>query len=135
MIERNQRLVVFSDRNGGELEWLLSAGDHVQGTPSDVRSSSAFSCQRRGGRRNAELLLLHHWIAGLPPDRTQAWKINTRDALLQHVGQCEEQRGRRPNIIAVDFHSIGAAVAVVNELNGVNGRTTHTLARLREAAR
>jgi hypothetical protein len=120
LIERNQRLVVFSDRTGGELDWLLASDEHLQGTPSDVRELSQLSCARQGGRRDAELLLLHHWIAGVPPDQMQAWKINTRDALLRHVDRCERERGERPNIIAVDFYSVGATLAVVDELNGVS---------------
>ena len=43
--------------------------------------------------------------------------VNRSEVLLDRVEECQEERGRRPNIIAVDFYTQGDVLDVVAELN------------------
>src|SRR5690606_7104494 len=117
MIERDERVVVFADHRGGEPSWYLSFAAYVQDTPANVRGPEGFTCTHNRGDPEAPLLLLNHWISALPPDRVSAARVNRRASLLAHVETCRKERDRMPNIVAVDFGSIGEVLRVVDDLN------------------
>ena len=50
-------------------------------------------------------------------DPLVAADVNRSEVLLDRVEECEEERDRRPNIIAVDFYTHGDLLDVVAELN------------------
>jgi hypothetical protein len=64
------------------------------------------------------LFLLNHWLS-VPDARAGAQEANTRDVLLARARRCEEERGRGPNVIAVNIAEVGDLLSVVDELNGV----------------
>jgi hypothetical protein len=119
MIDTGQRLVVFAEEAGPPPPWYANAFEEMQETPYTVSSATAFTCAPNRGRADAPLFLLNHWVARVPPDRVNASLVNTRAVLVARARQCENQRGLRPNFIAVDFSNIGDVVGAVNELNGV----------------
>ena len=65
------------------------------------------------------LFLVNHWITVDPPSPTVAAEANARDVLLARAEACVAQRGRTPNILAVDFYADGDLFDVVDVLNGV----------------
>jgi hypothetical protein len=53
-----------------------------------------------------------------------AARANSRSTLLGRAQRCEEVRGKRANIILVDFHDRGDLFKVVDTLNKVRGDTS-----------
>jgi hypothetical protein len=122
LIAADQRLIVFLESGAPGVHWLLPAFDYIQETPFRSHNPDEFSClPYRGGTRGS-LFLLNHWIETPPAPRpSNAAIVNARDFLLARALQCAEQRGKRPNIVAVDFYRTGDLFRVVAELNGVSG--------------
>ena len=63
--------------------------------------------------------MVNHWITVDPPSRAVAAEANARDVLLTRAEECASERGRLPNIVAVDFYADGDLFDVVDPLNGV----------------
>ena len=63
---------------------------------------------------------MNNWIDTTPsPKPSNAAIVNAYDALLARARQCQKERGRRPNLIAVDFYRTGDLFRVARTLNGV----------------
>ena len=90
---------------------------------------------RTVARRTNPLFLVNHWLDVDPPSRAVAADVNARDVLLDRVEECEAERGRRPNILAVDFYAHGDLLDVVDELNGAADASLGGPAGLRRGAR
>lgn len=120
MIESGQRLVVLMENHGGgtTYPWLLDGFHWVQETPFDFRRPAALSCDPNRGRADASVFLLNHWITDKKREVSNATKLNARGVLLPRAQQCEQERGLRPNFVAVDFYDRGDLFGVVNTLNG-----------------
>jgi hypothetical protein len=116
LVKSNRRLIVFSENNGPPPGWYNRFDAAFQDTPYDVADADGFTCAVSRGAATNPLLLLNNWIEKLSPDRSDAAAVNAYDALMRSVARCL-QRGRRPNLIAVDFYSIGDVVKVAQDLN------------------
>ena len=130
MIAGGQRLVLLAERHGGGAPWLRPAFAAIQETPYTFKSAAALtdparlsaSCVPNRGEPGASLLQINHWVDTSPAPRpSNADRVNAHAALLQRVRACEAQRGRRANVVAVDFYRHGDLFGVVDELNGVSG--------------
>jgi hypothetical protein len=117
LIERNERVIVLADHNGGRPNWYLPFRLYMQDTPFHARHPSEFSCVPNRGRADAPMLLINHWIATIPPNPLDAARVNRYEVIMERVERCRRQRGMEPTIIAVDFHSIGDVPRVVHHLN------------------
>jgi hypothetical protein len=64
-------------------------------------------------------MLNNHFAGGFfgLPSRDVAEEINTYDTLQTRIEACTRVAGRRTNLLAVDFWSIGDVVALVNDYN------------------
>jgi hypothetical protein len=91
----------------------------MQDTNYSVATPDGFDCGLNRGKDTAGILLLNHWIEKLSPDRADAATVNTQDSILKHAELCQAVRKRKPNLIAVDFYSIGELLQAVDKLNGV----------------
>lgn len=119
LIDRDRRLVVFAEFEGGSPAWYADAWTAMQDTPFGFESPAAMSCEPNRGEGDPSLFLLNHWVSRLTPSRAEAAIVNQHDFLLERARRCEEERGLMPNFLAVDFSNIGDVVAVADELNGV----------------
>jgi hypothetical protein len=117
LVRNGTPLIVFSQREGGEPPWFMPAFSLVQDNPYRATSIDDLSCDFNRGPTDASIFLLNHWISKQSPDRGDAAQINDRTFLLDQVRRCEEERGQRVNLIAVDFLEEGGLVAAVDELN------------------
>ena len=123
LVASGQQVVVFLESGRAGVAWLLPAFELIQETPYTFRSPDQFSCRPNRGSPEASLFQLNHWIETTPaPLPSNARVVNARDALLRRARLCERERGRLPNVVAVDFYRSGDLVGVVDELNGVGGR-------------
>lgn len=120
MVGRDERVLVMAEHESEGVQWLHAAFDVLQETPYRFRNPSEFSCRPNRGGTSGSLLLLNHWIETPPhPLPSNAEIVNAHDFLLARARQCERERGKIPNIIAVDFYRTGDLFAVVDALNGV----------------
>jgi hypothetical protein len=119
MIDSGERLVVMAEKTGSPPDWYVHAWHFVQDTPFFFTSPSQFSCELNRGVAGNPLFLMNHWINRTAPDRVDAARVNTAQALIERARECEQERGQLPNYIAVNFHRLGGLFEAVEELNGI----------------
>ena len=119
MIESRQRMLVLTESGRGGVDWLHPAYEGLlQETPYSFKQPSELSCAANRGGEKGSLFLMNNWIDTTPtPKPSNAAIVNAFDALLARVRQCEKERGRLPNLLAVDFYRTGALLEVARALN------------------
>jgi hypothetical protein len=129
LIEDDRRLVVLAENQAGAAPWYQPAFERLtQDTPFTFKQPAlltdpgalAASCAANRGPATAPLLLVNHWVNTDPAPRpSNAAIVNAAGPLLRRARACQADRGRRVNLLAVDFYTRGDLFAVVDELNGV----------------
>ena len=115
LIEADTRLLVFG--SGGERDWLMAQWTHWIDNPYSAETIEDFSCEEdRGEAATATLFNVNHFLTAPIALRSLAEQANAHDVLVAHVLDCQEQTGRRPNQVLVDFYDEGAVLEVVEEL-------------------
>ncbi|MEO6988274.1 MAG: hypothetical protein ABI239_06465 [Aquihabitans sp.] len=122
LIDRDERLVVFSEFKRPPPAWYHEAFEFIQDTPYLFPTKESLSCEAGRGHDDNRLFMINHWLSALTPDRSNAAAINGRQFIVDRARQCEEERGQMANFIAVDFAGIGDVQGAVDELNGLTGR-------------
>ncbi|HEX2805812.1 MAG TPA: hypothetical protein VHN80_06550, partial [Kineosporiaceae bacterium] len=120
MVESDRRLVVLMENQGGgdAYPWLLPGFDHVQDTGYTYPTVASFDCGLKRGRPDSPLFLLNHWLSGFSTLYTDAQTVNAYAVLSARGRQCQAERGRLPNFVAVNWANLGALQRVVDEMNG-----------------
>jgi hypothetical protein len=132
LIDSDQRLVVFGENDTTGVPWYHPAFESIQETPYSFHKVEDFSCRPNRGGTTAPLFMVNHWIETTPtPKPSNAAIVNAHDFLLARARQCQKERGKLPNFLAVDFALTGDLVAVAAELNGVAPAPATTAAALR----
>ena len=122
MVATEQRVLVMTENSSAGVPWIHPAFEVMQETPYSFHDPSEFSCRPNRGGRSGSLLLLNHWIETAPaPLPSNAEKVNAYDVLLHRARNCQQQRGKLPNLVAVDFYRTGDLLAVIETLNGIKG--------------
>ena len=122
MIDADQRLVVFGENETAGVPWFHPAFEAIQETPYKFHTPAEFSCRPNRGGSAAPFFLLNHWIETTPTPRpSNAAIVNAHEFLLARARQCERERGKLPNLVAVDFARTGDVVGVAAVLNGIGG--------------
>ena len=117
-VESDQRVLVMAENESAGVDWYHTMAEVMQETPYMFLDPADFSNRPGRGGTAGSLLLLNHWIQTAPmPKPSNAAIVNARDALLKRVGDFERERGRLPNLLAVDFYGTGDLFSVVRELN------------------
>ena len=117
LIEADTRVVVFAENEaGGGFDWYHDAFTYTQDTPFSFETLDDFSCDLNRGDAGNQLFLMNHWLS--PASPTSAESANDAEVIRERFSECAELRGRIPNMIAVDFYSVGDLVDTVAELNG-----------------
>ena len=120
MIASDQRVLVLAENDASGVAWYHPAFEVFQETPYRFHSPEAFSCEPGRGGTAGSLFLLNHWIDTTPaPLPANAEIVNAYDFLLDRARACQAERGRLPNLIAVDFYRTGNLFRVVETLNGM----------------
>lgn len=118
MITSDQRVVVFGENDTGGVPWYHPAFETIRETPYTFRTPQDFSCRPNRGGTAGPLFQISHWIETTPaPKPSNAEIVNAHDFLLARVRQCQQERGKLPNIVAVDFAMTGDVVGVAAEMN------------------
>jgi hypothetical protein len=129
LIEQDRRLLVLAEEKAGAAPWYQLAYERLtQETPFTFAAPRELtdpaelpaSCEPNRGPAGAPLFLLNHWVNTDPlPRPGHATVVNAYDALLRRARTCARQRGRRVNLLAVDFYERGDVFRVADTLNGV----------------
>ena len=120
LVAADQNVVVFLESGRGGVPWLRPAFELVQETPYTFHSAEEFSCSPNRGGTTGGLFQLNHWIETTPAPRpSNAERVNASAVLLERARACERERGRLPNIVAVDFYRTGDLFEVAARLNGL----------------
>jgi hypothetical protein len=110
---------VLVESDGGAEPWYVPAFDVLQETLYRFEREEEFSCEMGRGSPDNPLLLVNHWLTNDPANPEAAAEVVDGDFLLARANNCRDERGRMPNILAVDFYTRGDLLDVVDELNGV----------------
>ncbi len=121
LIDRGERLVVFTDLDGGILPWYLDVWQYAFETPFDVARADEFSCSTNRGSPDSDLFILNHFVTDLVASETAAAEVNANPFLIERARQCQAELQHLPNFVTVDFYSLGDVFAAVDALNGVAG--------------
>jgi hypothetical protein len=125
MIDSDQRLVVFGEKDARGVPWYHPAFETIQETPYTFRTLEELSCRPNRGGTAAPLFQINHWIETTPTPRpSNAVIVNAHDFLLARAQKCQKERGKLPNILAVDFAMTGDVVGVAAEMNGLSSERT-----------
>jgi hypothetical protein len=122
LIERDERVLVFSDSGAPGVDWYMPAHEFIQDTPFRAETPEEFSCAFGRGKPDNSLFALDHWLSQSFPSTASARQVNSFDFLYRRVSQCHRERERKVNFVIVNFVEIGDAGAVVDYLNGVGPR-------------
>ncbi|CEP13571.1 hypothetical protein [Parasitella parasitica] len=134
MIDTNKRLVNFVDAEADitQVPWLIDQFSHIFETPYENLDVDSFDCNvdriAQEMSPNGMMYVMNHFIYGVievgplkieVPFKEKATTVNAKDSLIKHASICSLTFQKRPSFIEVDFYTIGDALAVVSELNGV----------------
>jgi hypothetical protein len=120
MIDSGRRIWLSAEHDAGEEAWYHDAFTYIQDTPYSQPDAAAFTCELLRGNTDSPLFLVNHWLS--PASPTSADEVNARAVLDARLQQCDDERGRFVNMLAVDFSDRGDVVAVVDDINGVPPR-------------
>ena len=119
LIELNAQVVVFTSQGGGGMDWYHAQWDWWFDNPYSATSAAEFSCAVDRGVLTNDLFNVNHFLTDPIGMQVFAEEVNVNPILIDHVLRCQEETGRLPNQVLVDFASIGDLISVVDELNQV----------------
>jgi hypothetical protein len=123
MVARDHRVLVMAENDSQGVPWYYSAFEVMQETPYRFHDPAEFSSVPNRGGTEGSLLLMNHWIETAPhPLPSNAEIVNAHSFILDRARSCKEERGKIPNIIAVDFYATGDLIEAVATLNGISSK-------------
>ena len=121
MAATDQRVLVCMENQSDGVPWIHPAFGTYQETPYFFLKPEDFSCAPNRGGTTAPLFQINHWIQTAPaPKPSNAEIVNAYDFLLKRVRQCQRERRKQANLVAVDFYRTGDLFRVVRTLNGLD---------------
>jgi len=118
MVAADRRLVVMTDRGGGQWPGYHDVWKHCWETHFSVKRVEDFSFGRNRGQASNRLLILNHFLTRPTASVTLARQANASAILKPRMVACHQQTGRRPHFVVVDFYDVGEARRVVAAFNG-----------------
>jgi hypothetical protein len=122
MIDSGRRVLVTTESGRPGIPWLRPAFEVMQETPYKFKTpaelSPEASCGPNRGGTKGSLFLMNNWVDTTPaPKPSNAKIVNARDALVARAKECRAERGKWPNLVAVDFYRTGDLFRAVRDLN------------------
>lgn len=120
MIEADQRVVVFTDREGGARPWYLNVWAHAWETPFSARTPMELdTCAMNRGDRANPLFIFNHFLTNPLASRDLAQTVNFNPLLIDRAQRCRRETSATPNFITVDYYDIGDVLAATRTINGL----------------
>jgi hypothetical protein len=120
LVESGRRLIVFTDDDAREPVWYHHVWDFAWETHWSAATVEDLSCEVNRGSTDNALFILNHFLTDPFASRSLAEVANMNPYFFNRAMTCQEESGRQPNFVAIDFTSIGDVQQVVDTLNGVN---------------
>lgn len=117
MLDAGRQLVFFNDPVDGDPDWVLPPGEFVYGTGWSYTSVEDLDCTVQGAVLPHGLYEVTHVLTNPTASPAYAEQINQAPVLSEHLDRCQAEVGR-PNLVSVDYYSLGDAIDVVSALNG-----------------
>jgi hypothetical protein len=117
MIDAGRRLVVFTDREGGDPAWYHVKRQHIYGNHWAAASKEDLSCDLTSGPLEHGLFKLNHFLTDPIALPALAEQVNHNPYFLDRMRGCADAVGKTPSIVMVDYYDIGDVLAVVDVLN------------------
>ena len=120
LIDAGTTVIVFAEDGGGggAPAWYQPAYQGwVQETPFKWDAVNAFDCGPNRGGTDGELFLINHWVTTAGPSPSTARQANADDIVRRRLERCIDERGKLPNIVAVDYAQTSDLVDQLAELN------------------
>jgi len=112
MLDAGSQLVFFNDPVEGDPPWVLRHGDFVYGTGWSYTRVEDLDCAVQGEVLEHGLYEVTHVLTNPIASPAYAAEINTVEVLTEHLERCFDEVGR-PNLVSVDYYSIGDVFEVV----------------------
>lgn len=128
LVERDRRIVAFTESGGAERPWYMPAWSFIQDTPLGARKVDELRCSRARGGDDSPLLAVHGWIDAFPPPPAENAKAGGA-FLRERLARCERLRRLHPNLVAVDFYDRSGVVEIARERNEEAIRAAERLAQ------
>ncbi|KAI2624862.1 PLC-like phosphodiesterase [Hypoxylon sp. NC1633] len=130
MISSGKRVVVFMDYNmdTSKVPYILDEFGYYFETPFSPTEDNFIQCdidRPEGASADGRLFLANHNlnIEILPdvliPAPLEASDTNSIESITSQTNICMSNYGRYPNVVLLDFVSVGDTIAVQNQLNGL----------------
>ena len=119
LIDRDQRLVVLTDREGDALDWYMDVWQHAFETPFAAETTADFTCDPGRGNPSHPLFIFNHFLTAPLAVPDQAATVNANPYLIERVRTCMQARGGLANFVTVDFFDVGDVLDTVRVLNGL----------------
>ncbi|KAI0472910.1 PLC-like phosphodiesterase [Xylariaceae sp. FL0804] len=130
LISAGTRVVVFMDYNADTsvVPYILDEFTYYFETPFDPVSDQLSDCSvdRSSGAATDTLMILanhnlnYELLGILIPDLLEASSTNSLSSIMAQADTCQSDYGRVPNVVLLDYVSVGDALEAQNELNGVS---------------
>lgn len=129
LIDADKRLIVLSDRGTGDPAWyhdLWAEGvetnwsyDAFQQPFEDAlaQMTGDDACALNRGEAEHPLVVFHHYVTVTAGWADYAAVVNEEGLFLERALRCREELGKTLNFPSVDFHDLGALMAVSDALN------------------
>ncbi|MSP63831.1 MAG: hypothetical protein EXR72_26495, partial [Myxococcales bacterium] len=121
LIARDQRLVVFTDKDGGAFPWYHDAWQHAWQNPYAAATPADLSCRVDRGAKDNPVFIMNHFLTGAGgATQMQAEEINHDPFFTARALRCQAESGKLPNFVTVNYYEIGDLFRVVRVLNGLD---------------
>jgi hypothetical protein len=119
MIDADERVVVFTNRDGGTRPWYMNVWAHAFDNPFAAETIDDFSCGPDRGNPANPLFIFNHFLSAPIAVPDQASTVNANPLLIDRARECMQVTGSLPNFVTVDFYDEGDVLAAVRSLNGL----------------
>ncbi|KAI1308288.1 PLC-like phosphodiesterase [Xylaria venustula] len=129
LISSGNRVIVFMDYNSdtSKVPYILDEFAYYFETPFDPQEAQLTVCnvdRPAGASADGRLILANHnrnvEILGIDlPDLAEASTTNSVDSITAQSDTCNSLYGRIPNVILLDYVSVGEVIDAQNSLNGL----------------
>ena len=117
LISTGKRLVLFTDRGGGQWSGYHDVWAFCTETHFSVKSVDDFSFEFNRGKPTNRLFILNHFLTNPVASTSLARQANNSDLLHNRIETCHRQTKHLPTFVVVDFFEIGDTVKTVQQFN------------------
>lgn len=117
MIQQNKRIVFWTRKTKGAPSWLHTRNDLVFGTPCCRKTKEELTCKLQEKKFKYGLFFISHTLTNPVASQDLAKKVNFNPFLKERIARCEKEVGQMPNLISIDFYTIGDVIKTVEAIN------------------